>query len=418
MRLDQPSLHKFVAAPGAGRWARCAVSSARVGPSLREWGMTVPELGNLIRRTLRHRLVEPELSADRLAAARTHRHEMRRRHRTQLAVGGAVIATAAAITVPIAWLGHGRSTASAPRTTSASSSPQRAARQYSAFDAMFVAAPPMLGVMPHGPAAVSQPPCRPAQIEVAAQLRRSTYGIVGVVTMRGEHCSIPMYPGPSALVNTSGALLDIPVDAGSQVGANIRPDLAFKAGHAAWGFAWTGSWCGQAPAGVLIPLADDRSAAPNARPSLTVPITGVTLPCTGNSASTMIRGAPGRIGDPVLPPPAEWSALTATLHRPMTPPYTNGVTVTLTNHSDTNVALDPRTAFRLVVEGGTPGGGLAEYSSSGLLPSHAGSLVPAHGHITLTLPPVADGTSHQLAHDTVTLGIPGGVTARLSVPIK
>jgi hypothetical protein len=280
---------------------------------------------------------------------------------------------------------------------------------------MFTAAAPMLGLMIIGPIPAQQPNCTPEQINARAELKRSTYGVIGVVTMHGQHCSIPMYPGPSALVDAAGQPLDIPVAAGDQIGENIRPDLAFAAGDAAWGFAWTGSWCGMAPAGVVLPLTGKPNSDAGAEPSLTVPITGPTLGCSGTSDSTLVRGAPGRIGEPVLPPPAAWSSLTATLGRVETAPVIEPFTVTLTNDSDNDVIFDPCPQFRVVVD--------YEYSQAtdgGLFPCDTAPGVPAHGKVTVNLPPLSlgDDDSRNPTSATLTFGIAGGVTTSIDLSLK
>jgi hypothetical protein len=277
---------------------------------------------------------------------------------------------------------------------------------------MFVVASPVLGIV-IGPAPMHQPTCTPSEITASATLRRATSGVVGVVEMRGEHCSIPMYPGPSALVDADWRRLDVPVaPASALTGQNVRPDLTFAAGEGAWGFAWTGSWCGPAPAGVVLPLTGDAQAPADATPALTVPITGPAPTCDGASDSTLVRGAAGRIGEAVLPPPAAWTSLTAALHAPTSPPYGSNVSVTLTNDSDTDVPLDPCPRFSLAVDYRYSDGSTTA-ADFGLLPCGAGTSVPAHGHLDLSLAPLplGDDDSRTPVAATMTFALAGGVRA-------
>ncbi|HWC44594.1 MAG TPA: hypothetical protein VG868_00655, partial [Casimicrobiaceae bacterium] len=78
-------------------------------------------------------------------------------------------------------------------------------------DQMFMVTAPLLGVAPRGPAGIQQPTCTPDEIDATAQLKRSVYGVVGVVQLHGQNCSIPWYSRPTSFIDANGQPLDIPV---------------------------------------------------------------------------------------------------------------------------------------------------------------------------------------------------------------
>jgi hypothetical protein len=372
----------------------------------------MPDLEELIRRTLRDQEEAAPANGDVLTGARAR---LRRRHTGRAIIGVALITTAAVV-VPLAVISHERSTL----TGSGPTPPSRPLGQDPGvpLDPMFTAAPPMLNLSVHGPAGIRQPRCSADQIDATAQLRRFSYGVAGVIELRGQNCSIPMYSHPAALASADGRL-DVPATTTDQVGENVRPDLAFDLGKVALGFAWTGSWCGPTPTDVVVALTERPNADPERVPSLTVPMTGPALECDAGSDSSLILGAPGRIGDPVLPPSAAWSALTARLIPAYQVSDSDAVFVELSNDTDADIVLDPCPEFRLVVDRRSERA-ITQSSNSGLLPCDTGSIVPAHGQLHLRLPSVFPSGAEDLRHGSgdLTFGIAGGVTAHIELPLS
>jgi hypothetical protein len=139
-----------------------------------------------------------------------------------------------------------------------------------------------------------------------------------------------------------------------------RYDIPLGAGDALWGFTWTGSWCGPKAATVVIPMTDDPRdpAAKGPYGDLRVPLTGPQPPCTGVSRSALrpgVAGAPGGPtwpADPVLPAPADWAGLSATLTLPATSPsgLVPAAVFTLLNRTGAAITLSPCPEYAVFVE--------------------------------------------------------------------
>lgn len=199
-------------------------------------------------------------------------------------------------------------TSSHPATAPPASGPPAPSVRPNPSGAAFTMAPPEQQAV--GPMTFRRPDCRPGQIAAQAQTRRSTYGVLGVVHLRGTRwyrmprihqrlrCSLPVRRGPTALLDGAGRRLPVPLEPMSPVNppANVRSDIPLSNGEAVWGFSWLGSWCGPAPAAVLLPLAT------RPRSTLRVPLTGASPGCAGRSSSRLIDGIAGDSADGVQPP--------------------------------------------------------------------------------------------------------------------
>lgn len=245
-------------------------------------------------------------------------------------------------------------------------------------------AAPALSVIIGGAPLHDWPTCRPGQIHAAAHTRASTYAVLGVVTLHARHCTLDVDHAVSALLDSHGRQLAIAVRTPpyADLGTPDRPDLAWDNGAGNWGFAWRGSWCGAPAAYVRIELRHGRY--------IRAPISGPQPACDpANSEAPLVeRGIPAFPGQPVQPAPLEWSKLTASLQVPTTIDGTMlaGAVVTLTNTSDTSVALDPCPLFSVLVKNRRGDGGDAAFDRRLDCVAPASSVVPAEGALQVDLP--------------------------------
>lgn len=233
----------------------------------------------------------------------------------------------------------------------------------------FLSAAAPRGVVPaHGPVPRAQRPCTAGLVSGSATTRRSTYGVLGVVRLRGRHCTLEVREETLVLLDAAGRSLGVPRRAEPLVnpGSVMRPDLAEAAGSVDVGFAWRGAWCGPRAAAVWV------SALPGpGTPAVTVPLRGAVPACSPGGPSRLVAGVLGRPGEAVQSAPPAWGALVAQLQLPSR--TGNGVLrfrVRLRNTGTETVTLDPCPRYRLNTTG-TSAGGIDISSSEGSLPCGA-----------------------------------------------
>jgi hypothetical protein len=247
-------------------------------------------------------------------------------------------------------------------------------------------AAPSIGPIIGGASLNDWPACRPDQIHATARTRSSTYAVLGVVTMHASHCRLKVVHAVTALLDSTGHRLAVPVRVPpyADLGTADRPDLAWDQGKGAWGFAWRGSWCGASAAYVRIEL--------NARHYIRGPILGPQPACdAANHTRPLVeRGLPGFPGAPVQPAPLEWSDLTVQLHVSPTLPDTTlkGLGITVTNASSEPVTLSPCPLYTVLVRNDRGDGGDAAFDHR-LDCKGTPAVVPANGSLQLDLPAMA-----------------------------
>jgi len=261
---------------------------------------------------------------------------------------------------------------------------------------------------PIPPESIPPPPlpvCRRDRIRTTGTLRATPNGVIGVVTAIGGTCHFPITMTPLALVSDGHAVAAIPL-AGDLDQVNPATDIAAPAlavGRVALGFSWTGSWCGPAVDAVRLRYG---------RGTLDVPLHGPQAACRGRSASTLVAGAIGDIGEPVQSAPAAWRALRVTLRVRHNSPDAEltGLRATFTNSSPRPVALQPTPTYLIGVHDRLGDGATAEVVQP--LPFPAQRLVvPAGGSLILHLPDTsyaADRRNFRTGYPiTVTFAIAG-----------
>ena len=300
-----------------------------------------------------------------------------------------VAASAAVSSVPVS-----SAAVSSGAATSTLGSPDSAPLPDS--DPFRVAAPILDAAAGPGPAPY-QPPCQAHDIRATAQTRAIASGVAGVIQLVGNHCSLHIFPGPTALLDNSGQQLTLPVEPDHTLvnpAANQRPDLPLGAGVAAWGFTWRGSWCGPAAVAVVVALGDDPAyladpANPAVRASgeVVAPLTGPAPPCDGHSDAVFVPGVAGEPTDATLTSPPEWAGLRATLIIAATiasrtlPP----AVVELLNTTATPIAMSPCPNYALTIESSVMGGTEVDGGGGSLPCALTPRLVPAHGTISYDL---------------------------------
>ncbi|HJQ43068.1 MAG TPA: hypothetical protein VJ831_08285 [Jatrophihabitantaceae bacterium] len=377
----------------------------------------MPDLEDLIRSTLQERqALAPGMRDGLLAGAGASR---RRRATLYIAIS-AITTVAALIPALVITLSQGSGAGRGLAHPSTSRTSSLGAGQPGAIPARMFTVASTVNFVISGPVPLKQRPCRPSDITAAAETRHFTSGTYGVVVLRGEKCSVSIDSAPAALVDSSGRRLNIPLAPDDALnGANIRPDLSFAHGDAAWGFEITGSWCGAAPAGVQIRLVPDIGTPARNAAMLTVRLTGARPACTGRSTATLVRGVAGAPGDSVLPAPSSWKALTATLTVPRRPPYGRAVTITLDNPTDHDISLEPCPHYWMNI-GFKDSEGFTVESGGGLLDCRAAPIVRAHRHATLhlaptSLKPLPGPTPTKI---TITVALAAGISASARVPLR
>jgi hypothetical protein len=203
--------------------------------------------------------------------------------------------------------------------------------------------------------------------------------------LRGDHCEIHSRRGPDELRagDATLAVKAIPRNHQKDRPYVQRADIPLAAGRVIWSFTWTGSWCGNHPTSVVIPLSKSRG-------DVMAPLTGPVPGChanPGNQLSVLTAGAPGGPRGPDLAAPPAWVGLAATLHAPKVLHGNKlpGLAVTLTNSTDTDIPLAPCPSYALTVFSRHGGGAAKGYGDAFLCPYQA-RVVPAHAAVTVRLP--------------------------------
>jgi hypothetical protein len=368
---------------------------------------------------LRHHLatLAARMPISEVADESVRQGQQRKLRRTTILATTGIAIVVAAVVVPLTLLGRSAHQTSADGAHPAPK-PSGASRVSGRIDVSKrpwqVAAPELLRA--DGPITPYRRRCAPGQITATAQTRLSTDGVVGVVTLSGDHCSIPVDEGPTELLAATGdrlAVRSVEMNPQDNPGQNIRPDIAFANGQAIWGFSWTGSWCGAAAASVVLPTYDPSTDSLLPVGHVRARLSGPQPACQGTSHSTLTAGAAGLPTEPVLPPPAAWSGLTARLHVAR---VTDGneltqLVATLRNSTDRPIALDPCPSYtmefisHITGFGKKPTTGTEVNGANGSFGCRQpATVVPANGEVAFHLPDRADdaGTS-AIPHSTVTI---------------
>lgn len=286
----------------------------------------------------------------------------------------------------------------------------------------FGVAAPVLGPV-RGPGHLPQPYCRPSEVSGRAQLLSSRYGVLAVVRLHGNRCSLRVDSASIALLDADGTRLAVPVrlEANPNPGGLIRPDLDEAAGEVGVGFAWRGSWCGPPARGVR--LAAVALEAP-IRTVVSVPLSGRPPSCQSRADSSYIApGLVGRPDAPLQPPPPAWKELRATVELPPTAPSDEHVDyrVVLKNTGDRPVELTPCPSYSMLVSGNVlassqGAAGLLETGDQGKVP--CGRVLPPGG--SLQLPLVLDVGMGPYARGVVDIewAMAGVPTARAELRIR
>lgn len=228
--------------------------------------------------------------------------------------------------------------------------------------ASYFAPPPADGTPLHGARVVPRPHCKAHQIDSAGFTRASPDGVLGVVELKGTkffdsryhrhlRCALPFTHGPRALLAANGRRLNVPLGRADTVNPAVNPlsYLYLGQGRAAWGFGWFGSYCGAPPRYVVMKV-DQHGGM------LRVPLHGPTPTCApspSTSPESMLTDGPaGAPHSPVQPAPPSYLSLstsaqfvgTATNDQPAP------VEVTITDHTDHPVVLDPCPLYGLRTE--------------------------------------------------------------------
>jgi hypothetical protein len=348
---------------------------------------------------LRERLTTIAANADAphpaLVANIPARARGKRRARQAIAVTAAAVATASVIALSLVVAGHdGSSSVAGPKlrsTTSSPSSPGSPSPLGTIW--RYNVAPPIIGVQ-SGPKPMQQADCQVSQITGTGELRPIHDGVAGVVHLVGKRCSIQLHFDSARLVDAHDQPLAVPVHlvaAEPNPPENFRPDFALAAGNAYWGFAWTGSWCGAPAAAIDIPIHDATDRVPRLNDWIHVPLDGPMPGCTATSDSILVPGVPGTPDQPVLPPPASWSGLSAQLSVPAHSGRQSltGLTLTLRNGTASDIYLSPCPAYAIVVSSTVSGGTAIDADPALPLPCKDDEVVPAHGEWQFRLPSFA-----------------------------
>jgi hypothetical protein len=278
-------------------------------------------------------------------------------------------------------------------------------------EAFRVAAPDLM--IPAGPAAIQQTPCKRADVSATAATMLVADGVAGVIHLQGKACSLHITSGPTALLDAEGKRLPIalvPTTSGRGQIGDPRPDALLAAGDVLWGFAWRGSWCGARPTSVLVPMRDDAATSGGTASygDLQVLLSGPAPACHGRSKSMLQPGVAGSPTEAVLPPPPAWAGLRLSLRADSTirEAMITGLTLTVRNRTGSPIALSPCPAYFLVISNATANGGSEDASGSGQI---------ACGHRVLA--PHASAT-YPLPDQTLDEGTPGGVAPGTEVTLQ
>jgi hypothetical protein len=263
-----------------------------------------------------------------------------------------------------------------------------------------VAAPALPLSMGHGGGMYLGPPalCPPSTLRASAVTSAATDGVVGVITLVGGECSLSANPATIRLLDDKGQGLPVPVDT-HNTGLS-RPNVGDQSVRV--GFAWTGAYCGVPAAAVELEV----SGKP-----LRIPLHGPGPSCRASAVSRLVSGSEGDGKTAVVPPPAAWKPLRATLVLPKSLPWDQpvAVDVILTNTGSSDVSLvSPCASWRAAIQI-TNGGGIATTGSTGDFCSQPLTVKPGHPlHLHLgTLPLNQSSIEIRGAAVTVVWGISG-----------
>jgi hypothetical protein len=238
-----------------------------------------------------------------------------------------------------------------------------------------------------GPAPHQQPRCDASDVTANAVTRIIPGGVAGIVHLRGKHCSIWSKAGPDELRSGDATLAvnSTPWSKQKNPIDTFRSDLPRWAGKLIWSFTWTGSWCGDPPTSVVLPLAKGHG-------EVLAPYSGPAPGCHAGptvTPSILTPGAPGWPGSQDQAPGAGWGSLTNSLSIPkkVHGSTIHHISVTFANPTDTDVPLAPCPTYG-ITEYGKRGGGVMGSLGLTLPCPYQARLVPAHGQVTIDLPPV------------------------------
>jgi hypothetical protein len=224
-----------------------------------------------------------------------------------------------------------------------------------------------------------RPICTPAQITATAHTRATTGGVLGVIRLHGERCSLPVQHGPTALLDRSGGRLAVPVSAGDKTSPPSYPrsDIPLANGDAIWGFAWLGSYCGAPATAIQLPLDGAHGR------TVSAPLSGPQPTCvSGLSPSSLIDGIVSAPGQPVQPPRPEYAdlRLTGRIEPGTSKTQLAPIDLTLRTIGQSPVPLDPCPAYAGRDSATARSGGFGDPISTGYLPCTTRSLVIRPGH--------------------------------------
>jgi hypothetical protein len=215
----------------------------------------------------------------------------------------------------------------------------------------FFAPAPVLVTLPGGPNAPSRPDCTAHQISAAAFTEPSTYGVEGVVELKGTkfyrrppygrvRCALPFTHGPRRFIAADGSTVAVPRSHGDPTNPGDDPFsyVPLTNGRAAWGFGWFGTYCGAAPRYVVMRLARHRGL-------LNVPYDGPapSCPVESTAASTLVDGSASDPAGPVQPAAPAYADLvtSASFNGTTTRRSASTVEVTISDTGADPVDLDP-----------------------------------------------------------------------------
>ncbi len=175
-----------------------------------------------------------------------------------------------------------------------------------------------------------QPPqCSSTALRSSAATSPAADGVVGVITLSGRNCRASAKPTTLRLVDSAGKSLPVATAKNVQIRTDFRAE---DDGSVRVGFAWTGSYCGNASAAVELTVLGKP---------LRLPLNGPLPACTGRTDGELVPGS--ELGPPgaVVPAPAAWTALKAQVVAPKITPEDKTVplAVVLTNTGKSDISL-------------------------------------------------------------------------------
>ena len=338
------------------------------------------DLGDRLARVLNEAVPEPPRQLDPAAIRATPAHRERRNRGLAAALAAAAVA---AVAIGVSLAGQQLTMHQQPGTHGPVVPPapgKFSAREYR------MAPPPQFET---GGLTIPRATCTPQQIRATAATRRTDGGVLGVIHFIGAvvshrdgvalRCTLPIAPGPSALIGADGRHLKVPLSRGDRISRpeNPHPWVALADGQASWGFAWLGSYCGPPARAIEVPFHHARGG------SLRILLHGPQPGCKpAAGASTLIDGVVGFPGQPVQPPRPEYSSLRLS---GQIEPGTTGdqlapIHLTLRTVGSGPVTLDPCPAYAGRDGGTAHTGGFSAPISAGYLPctKHAAVIRPGY----------------------------------------